>query len=144
MDRWQQLVEYSGEQTEQSARLLDTLKQNITAVESQRQQMESYRQDYAQRAASPGVQATVSQLKTIRQFSAQVLQTVDELDLQLNAMRAQYEQALTTWRDFYNREQALKALQRIDQQKREVAEEKARRREEDDFAMLAKRRQRAR
>jgi len=117
MSRWAQLIEHAEEQTEQSSRALATLRQQIATVETQREQMNGYRQEYAQRAATPGTVGPIRQLIVIRQFGDQVQQTVTELDTQLQALRDRYEGVREKWSEHYKREQALRALQEIDDKK---------------------------
>ena len=140
MSRWVQLIEHAEQQTEQSSRALAALRGQIANVETQREQMQSYRQEYAQRAATPGTVSTIQQLIVIRQFGDQVEKTVTELDHQLQALRDRYEAVRDKWNEHYKREQALRALQRLDDQKQAVKAERIRRREEDDFSLQIKRR----
>ena len=140
MSRWIQLIEHAEVQTERSSRALAGLRQQIAAVETQREQMQSYRQEYAQRAATPGTVGSIQQLIVIRQFGDQVEKTVSELDSQLQALRDRYKALRDKWNEHYKREQALRALQRLDDQKQAVKEERVRRREEDDFSLQIKRR----
>lgn len=144
MSRWQQLIEHAAEQTEQSAQALAVLRQKIAGVEAQRGQMQSYREEYAQRAATPGTVGSIRQLNIIRQFGEQVQLTVVELDEQLVSLRERYELLRVTWSDHYRREQALKALQRLDDKKNAAQAERVLRRAEDDFALQAKRRRNSR
>lgn len=141
MSRWSQLVEHAEEQTEQASQALAAVRGQIATVESQRQQMQAYRQDYAERAAAPGTATTVLKLNLVRDFGDQVQSTVDELDKQLLALRERYEALREAWGTHYKREQALKALQRLEQQRQAATAERHRRREEDDFVMQAKRRE---
>ena len=140
MSRWVQLIEHAEKQTEHSSRALEGVRHQIAAAESQREQMQSYRQEYAQRAATPGTVAPIRQLNIIRQFGDQVQQTVSELDSQLQALRDRYTALRDKWQEHYRREQALRALQRLDDQKQAVKDERIRRREEDDFSLQIKRR----
>lgn len=140
MSRWVQLIEHAEQQTEQSSRALAALRGQIANVETQREQMQSYRQEYAQRAATPGTVGSIQQLIVIRQFGDQVEKTVTELDHQLQALRDRYEAVRDKWNEHYKREQALRALQRLDDQKQAVKAERIRRREEDDFSLQIKRR----
>lgn len=140
MSRWVQLIEHAEQQTEQSSRALAALRGQIANVETQREQMQSYRQEYAQRAATPGTVGSIQRLIVIRQFGDQVEKTVTELDHQLQALRDRYEAVRDKWNEHYKREQALRALQRLDDQKQAVKAERIRRREEDDFSLQIKRR----
>lgn len=140
MNRWQKLVEHAEKQTEQSAQSMAVLRQKIAGVEAQRGQMQAYREEYAQRAATPGTVGSVSQLNIIRQFGEQVQQTVSELDEQLRMLRERYEALRNAWNEHYKREQALKALQLLDEKKKAVKADRIQRREEDDFALLTRRR----
>ena len=119
------------------------LRQTIAGAEAQREQMQAYRAEYAQRAATPGTVSTVSQLNIIRQFGDQVQLTVSELDEQLRMLRERYANLRETWSAHYKREQALRALQRLDDQKKAVKADRVLRREEDDFALLTRRRREA-
>lgn len=140
MNRWSQLVEHAEKQTSKSSRSLESVRQKIAGVEAQRQQMQAYRQEYAARAATPGTVSTIQQLNVIRRFGDQVQLTVSELDTQLDNLRARYAQVREKWREHYSREQALKALQKIDAQRQEQVAERIRRREEDEFSLQARRR----
>jgi len=140
LNRWQKLVEHAEKQTEQSAQSMAVLRQKIAGVEAQRGQMQAYREEYAQRAATPGTVGSVSQLNIIRQFGEQVQQTVSELDEQLRMLRERYEALRNAWNEHYKREQALKALQLLDEKKKAVKADRIQRREEDDFALLTRRR----
>lgn len=140
MSRWALLVEHAEQQTEDSANAMSVLEQQIAGVESQSGQMQEYRQDYAQRAATPGSVSTIQQLNITRKFGDQVQLTVNELDQQLLALRERYKELRKVWSEHYRREQALRALQKMDEQKKAAQEERVRRREEDDFSLQVRRR----
>ncbi|MGB0866889.1 MAG: flagellar FliJ family protein [Granulosicoccaceae bacterium] len=140
MSRWQKLVEHAEQQTESSSQALAAMRQQIATVEAQREQMQAYRLDYAQRAAQPGTVSSIRHLNVVRTFGDQVQLTVDELDKQLQAMRDRYQSLRDVWNGHYKREQALRALQRLDEKKAALKQERLRRREEDDFSLQVKRR----
>ncbi len=140
MSRWNKLVELAEERSEKTAREMADLQQKISAVENQRQQMEDYRQEYAQRAAEPGTVGTIQQLKTIRQFGDQVQVTVGELEARISSMQERYETIRQAWHKDYQRERALKALQGIEERKIAYSADKAMRRDEDDYVLQARRR----
>jgi len=134
MKQWQTLIELARHATDTAAQSLQSLTRSVTDAQMQRDTLQSYRQDYAQRiqqAASQGLSA--SNYHNFRSF----IHTLDNAIVQQNAhisrLQAQSEQGRLQWMTHKRKLHAYQTLQQRQQDRLRHASNRREQRQHDEF-----------
>lgn len=112
--------------------------QQLLAEQQQRQQLETYHQEYQQQISAPSaISLTAGQLHTTLGFMAQVKQALEAQVQRLNLLETQTEQARQAFLQQQGKTQALvKLMDKLDQE-HDQAEEKELQKQADEWANRA-------
>jgi len=134
MTQWRTLIELAQRATDAAERSLQSLARSVNDAQTQRDMLQSYRQDYAQRiqqAASRGLSA--ANYHNFRRF----IHTLDDAIVQQNAnisrLQIQSEQGRLQWMTHKRKLNAYQTLQQRQQDKMRHVHNRNEQRQQDEF-----------